>query len=112
MLRQTGKSPVFWLGTGLGIGLLFGVAMLIGAVVAMNARSPELVLPTDLHATATHGNDAFAIATGDIADGVEGVFFLDFLTGELQCRVINRRTGQLGGQFRQNARRFLEERGA
>ena len=93
-----------WLpfGAGLGLGLVFGLGMLIGSLAARR-QAMELELPVQaLHASATHGSDNFAIATGDISDGVEGIFFLDFLTGELQCHVLNPRTGALGGMFKHN----------
>jgi hypothetical protein len=88
---------------GLGLGLVVGVGMVIGTIVGMNYARPALQFPeTALHATSTHGGDNFAMATGLIADGMEGVFFLDYLTGDLQCFVINRRTTQIAGMFRQN----------
>jgi len=42
------------------------------------------------------------MATGPISDGVEGLFLLDFLSGEVQCWVPNPRTGQLGGLYKHN----------
>jgi len=42
------------------------------------------------------------MCTGPIADGMEGVFFLDFLTGDLQCLVPNSRTGRVGGAYKYN----------
>ena len=38
-----------------------------------------------LHATATHGLDKFAIATGLVDDSVEALYFLDFLTGDMRA---------------------------
>ena len=38
---------------------------------------------------ATNSNDALIIATGEIDTGVEGVFTLDLLTGELRGAVLN-----------------------
>lgn len=102
MTKKLNISPWLTLTAGLGVGLLMGVGMLIGALVTMRGE-PQLVLPeTALHATATHGSDSFAIATGQISDGVEGIFFLDYLTGEVQCWVLNPRTGFLGGRYRHN----------
>ena len=81
-------------------GLLVGMGVLIGSWTAtvVPAVFPEI----PLHATATDSGDTFAIATGYIADGIEGCFFLDFLTGDMQCWVINGRTGGQGGYFVQN----------
>ncbi len=98
------RRPVWFLGTGFLLGLLVGVGMLVGALVTWSSTQPTaLTFPeTPLHAMATDSCDTFAMATGLISDGVEGVFFLDYLTGDLQCWVLNSRTGQLGGQFRHN----------
>jgi hypothetical protein len=94
------------LAAGFVLGLLVGVGMLIGACathVWQAAVPATWALPeTALHASATDSGDTFAIATGSIADGIEGVFFLDFLSGEMQCWVINGRTRTTGGYFVQN----------
>lgn len=89
------------LATGFALGLLVGVGMLLGAWATL-ARQPALPFAlgeTALRASATDSGETFAIATGAIADGVEGVFFLDFLTGNLNCWVVNARTRQMGGHF-------------
>lgn len=52
-----------------------------------------------LHATATHGEANFAIATGPIDGEVEGIYFLDFLTGDLKCAVIAVQAGPRMGKF-------------
>ncbi|MHB0956514.1 MAG: hypothetical protein ACYC6N_02895 [Pirellulaceae bacterium] len=94
------------LAVGFALGLLMGVGMLVGAWVTMwmqPAVSSSFAFPeTALHASATDSGDTFAIATGLVSDGIEGVFFLDFLSGDMQCWVINGRTGQTGGYFVQN----------
>ncbi len=41
-----------------------------------------------LHATATDKVDNFSMATGHVEDGVEAVYFLDHLTGELHAYVL------------------------
>jgi len=53
-------------------------------------------------ATATHGSDNFAIATGLVDDGIEGLFFLDFLTGDLRAAVVSRRNAEFTGYFQHN----------
>jgi hypothetical protein len=53
-------------------------------------------------ATATHGADNFAIATGLVDDGIEGLYFLDFLTGDLRAAVVSRRNGEFTGFFQHN----------
>ncbi len=102
MLRRTTKGPVFWLGIGLSMGLMLTAGVVIGTKMNRSTQ-PELQLPiTALNATATHGSENFAVATGLVKDGTEGVFFLDSITGDIQCQVINRRTLALAGQFRHN----------
>jgi hypothetical protein len=53
-------------------------------------------------ATATHGADNFAIATGMVDDGIEALYFLDYLTGDLRAAVISRRNGEFTGFFQYN----------
>jgi hypothetical protein len=55
-----------------------------------------------LHAVATHGQDGFALATGPIDNNIEGVYFLDGLTGELQGAAINVNNGQFTTFFKTN----------
>ena len=55
-----------------------------------------------VHATATHGERNFAIATGPADNGIEALYFLDFLTGDLRAAVISRRTGQFTSLFERN----------
>src|SRR5688500_16615031 len=96
-----------WLGLlfGLVVGLAIGGAMTVGVlmgrrVVTGGAFSGLEALK--LKAMASHGGDNFAIATGPVDDEVEGLFTLDFLTGDLQCFVPNPRTGAVGGWFKVN----------
>ncbi len=89
---------------GFGLGLLLGIGMLIGSWATFRWQSaPQFTFPeTALRATATDSGETFAIATGPVADGIEGIFFLDFLTGDIQCWVIHPRTGMTGGYFVEN----------
>jgi hypothetical protein len=76
--------------------------MLAGALVVLRIGDRLSFPETVLNATATHGGTTMAMATGPIADCVEGLFVMDFITGELQCWVYNPRTGQIGGMFKHN----------
>ena len=104
MAKWFAKRPRTILGSGFVLGLLVGVGMLVGSWATMAwQQAPQFPFPeTALHAVATDSGETFSMCTGYIADGVEGVFFLDFLTGELQCWVLNNRTGQMGGYFAHN----------
>lgn len=95
------------LGAGVAIGLLVGAGMMIGTVYTLNSadRTADFPLPeTLLHATASHSGESMAMATGRIDSDVEGLFALDYLTGELQCFVVNPRNpqGGFGGIFKHN----------
>ncbi len=57
---------------------------------------------SQVHATATHGESNFAIATGPAANGIEAFYFLDFLTGDLRAAVVSRRTGEFTARFEHN----------
>jgi len=92
------------LAVGLVLGLSIGGAVVVGVLVGQ--RNSAAALPgfeeLRLKATATHGGETFAVATGHVDEDVEGLFTLDFLTGDLQCFVVNLRTRSIGGLFRTN----------
>jgi hypothetical protein len=79
-----------WLAAGIAVGLIVG----------LNIQGLWPNVP--LHATATHGIDKFAIATGLVDEGVEALYFLDFLTGDLRAAVINPKTGKFNSFFTRN----------
>jgi hypothetical protein len=76
------------------------VGMALGAVLAAGWHGVSST-PTAF-ATATHGADNFAIATGLVDDGIEALYFLDFLTGDLRAAVVSRRNGEFTGFFQYN----------
>jgi hypothetical protein len=53
-------------------------------------------------AVATHGQDGFVLATGLLDSNVEGVYFLDGLTGVLRGSVLNVYNGQFTASFEAN----------
>lgn len=91
------------------MGLAIGAALTAG--VFLGQRSPAAAAPNwndlRLKAMATHGSDTFAIATGSVDEDVEGLYTLDFVTGDLCCFVINPRTGKFGGLFKTNVAAHL-----
>src|SRR5262245_57120358 len=108
MLRNWQIGTLGVLAIGVAIGLLCGITL--------DRRSPEAAgAPAwgglRLQAMASHGTDSFAIATGPVDDDVEGLYTLDFLTGDLQCFVINPRTGLVGGWFKTNVAKELPPEG-
>ncbi len=62
----------------------------------------QLLAARELHAATAVTGDTFAMATGLIDDGVEGLYLLDFVTGDLQCYVLNWRTSRFAAVFRAN----------
>lgn len=64
-------------------------------------QSPPAQIEILNAATAATGTN-MAVATGAVSDDAEGVFFLDFLTGDLQCLVYYPRTGAFGAKFYAN----------
>jgi hypothetical protein len=111
MVRWLKRHPFFMLGVGLAMGLLVGVGMLAGALVAVGVQHaqadgtrslPATFMPQiPLHAAA-HGTDGFAMATGNINEDVDGLYTLDYLTGDLHCWVFNPRTMDFRGLFSTN----------
>jgi hypothetical protein len=71
-----------------------------GLVVGLNIQGLWPHVP--LHATATHGLEKFAIATGLVDNGVEALYFLDYLTGDMRAAVINPKTGRFNAFFTRN----------
>lgn len=80
--------------------LLWSVGVVVGLVVGLNIKGLWPSIP--LHATATHGLDKFAICTGLVDDGVEALYFLDYLTGDMRAAVINPKTGRFNSFFTRN----------
>ncbi|MBW3595761.1 MAG: hypothetical protein KY475_00635 [Planctomycetes bacterium] len=91
-----------------GAGLALGLAVAAGVMIGQMQSASEMTLAerfleeTELHATGASGGKSLAIATGVIDEGTEGVFLLDFLTGDLQCWVINPRAGRFTNMFKYN----------
>lgn len=89
------------------IGLLVGTGMMVGTLCGLwsdtpdEPQLPELVL----HAEGASGCDTMAVATGLVDEEAEGLFTLDFVTGELSCFVIYTKGAlaqQLGAVFKTN----------
>ena len=77
-----------------------GLGIVVGLVVGLNIQGIWPNVP--LHASATHGIDKFAIATGLVDNSVEALYFLDFLTGDMRAAVINPKTGKFNAFFTRN----------
>ena len=79
------QNQFVWLAIGLVVGMFVG------------SFCPH----TPLHATATDRFENFAIATGAVDDGVEAIYFLDFLTGELRAAVLSKQRPPVFNAFYQ-----------
>jgi hypothetical protein len=110
MLRRRRIKAWGMVAIGLMIGLAIGGGVAAGVWLGQRGATANLPGLADLHlkAMASHGSDTFAIATGPIDDDVEGLFTLDFLTGDLNCYVINPRNGAIGGWFSANVANVLK----
>lgn len=82
------------------LGICLGACVLIGFGFWLGrtpVEAPSTIPP--VLAAAASGSDTMAVATGPISDDAEGIFFLDFLTGDLQCLVYYPRSGAFGARF-------------
>jgi hypothetical protein len=86
-------------------GALVGIL----ALAAIQNLYPTSLPETVLHASSSHGGETFAMATGRIDEDVEGLFTLDYLTGDLQGWIYYPNVLGFGGMFRHNV---LAELGA
>ncbi len=96
MSKLVKTSSLAVLSIGLAVGLLVGVGMMIGTYVTMNQvnhdQNSEIQIPEHLlHASSATTGKSMAMATGPIYEEAEGIFVLDFLTGQLYCWVPNPR---------------------
>ncbi len=84
-------------------GLTLGLAMLAGYILGVSRSEPTVQMPpVQLKAMSGYGAENFGMVTGPIDDDGEGVFLLDYTTGDLTCWVINPRTGTYGAGFKRN----------
>ena len=81
-------------------GTILAAGVLIGLIIGLNVQGLWPQVP--LHASATVGLDKFAIATGLVDSGMEGLYFLDYLTGDLKCAVMNPKTRKFNSLFTRN----------
>lgn len=86
MPARSGRFRAVW------VILVVGLLMLIG-----------IFLPqAPLHAVATDSNPNCIIATGPVDSGVEAVYVLDTLTGDLKAAVVSKRQPGFQAQFVRN----------
>ena len=112
MSRLLSNRPV-WLVAGVLLGLTIGLATTVGVLLgarqtatqptfAQHSPAQSSFNDIKLHAMGAMGSETMAISTGPVDEEAEGVFFLDYLTGDLQCYVMNPRAGKFTGWFKTN----------
>ena len=92
--------PAFLAGS-LACGLVVSVA-LIAYQFGASQRGPANLAEAVLHATASHGGTNVAVATGPVSEDAEGIYILDYLTGNLGCWVFYPRYQRFGAMFETN----------
>ncbi len=94
------------LAIGAGLSCLCVLIAAAGFWFGSHRQSPPVQL-LPLAAAAADSSDSMAMATGLVADDIEGVFFIDFITGDLQCLVFYPRSGAFGAHFYTNVKAQL-----
>lgn len=107
--NRRSRSNMLIAGIFLGICLsaVCGLSYWMGAIRTSDSSSiaqPSLI---PLAAATADSTDSMAMATGLVSEDAEGVFFLDFNTGDLQCMVFYPRNGAFGAHYYANVRAQL-----
>ncbi len=102
----------YWIlaASALGLGVIVAASTSLGVWAGLRFAQPEssaASLPLELKAGTAARGKTMSMATGLIDGNVEGLFILDHLTGNLQCWLLNARTGAVGGIFRANVAQAL-----
>lgn len=79
-------------------GRLAWLAIALAAGAMLGRLWPE----TPLHATASDSSSVCVIATGAMDLGIEAIFVLDTITGDLKAGVLSRRNGMFRAQYERN----------
>jgi len=74
----------------------------LAIVLVAGAMLGRLWPETPLHATASDSNNVCVIATGSMDPGLEAVFVLDGITGDLKAGVLSRANGMFRAQYGRN----------
>lgn len=101
------RSVIMGLGLGIAVSMLCGLAYWMGSA---GRERPEFAVQPQfvpLAAATADSTDTLAMATGLVSEDAEGVFFLDFNTGDLQCMVFYPRNGAFGAHYFANVRAQL-----
>jgi hypothetical protein len=96
VVTETRRTAAFAVGA-----VLFSAGLAVG--MAIRGSEPERVFA----ATAV-ADDSFAVCTAFLGDGMEGLFLLDFETGDLTGGVLNRTNAKFTAGYRHNVLKDLD----
>ncbi len=89
----------------LPVAALVGLAAVVGGWVGSSWPSSMPVPPVQAMSSLAH--DTFAVCTAPVTNDAEGLFILDFETGDLTGGVLNPSTSKFGSGYRTNILRDL-----
>jgi hypothetical protein len=91
------------------LGQLIGLSGIMVFGVTVGVVVTQWLPATPVRAVATDRGENFAIATGWVDEGVEAVYFLDFLTGTLRAAVPSNQTRDFRARFEANVLADLQK---
>ena len=105
--RSPYSPPVLFLAKLSGVAAATFLGAWLAIYSAGGVGNPSSVenadaLPIVLKADTANSGKAITVSTGLIDEGVEGLFILDHLSGNLQCWVMNPQTGGVAAMFLAN----------
>lgn len=87
--------------------LALGVVALVAAIVGGGLGASGWWQPRRALAAAAAVEDSFAVCTAPVGDGMEGLFMLDFETGDISGGVLNQNTAKFTVGYRYNVLKDL-----
>lgn len=102
------NPPVrIWIAASVGFSLLLLVGLVsgVGAYVGNRLAQDQMIQqmpPIELKAGTASRTKSLSMATGLIDNNAEALFILDHTSGNLQCWLLNTRTGNVGGIYTAN----------
>jgi hypothetical protein len=84
---------------GIGVGFQLGQSSSQSNLIS---ELPRISSPLRLQADSAASGKSMSLATGNINGDVEALFILDHLTADLQCWLLNPKTGDVGGIYKTN----------
>ncbi|HRF00796.1 MAG TPA: hypothetical protein PLI18_09785 [Pirellulaceae bacterium] len=111
MIARWVRSSSIPLAVGFAFGLTLAVGFAIGALVRPSSDSAslpstpaELIRQIELRADSAANGKSLAMCTGRIDGDIEGLYVLDYTSGNLFCWVLNTRGGGFLAQYVTNVR--------